>query len=203
MLNSRASLLQEEMLIKLNYINKLIFNSLFKNPYSKVLYTIYSKIYFWKHSLSTAIVNLLCAKLFWLPNFPPKDEILPNRTLSATASLCGIHVSLCVFGEPCFRCDPLVVVGDLCVNSWFVLAGTALAPAHHPEQEHPTCRFTHQRTTGVTLWEEDATVSQCSQHEERSNYIVYYYKGSYRYGYWLILNLIIIMWLAHYHYQSH
>lgn len=79
--------------------------------------------------------------------------------ISAWASFYGIHQSIRVLGDSRWRCDPVVVVGHLCVNPWFVFPGTALAPAHHSEQKHPTCHFTHQRASRVTLWGEDASVS--------------------------------------------
>lgn len=108
---------------------------------------------------------------------------MPNWKLSATASFCGIHDSCCVFGELCCLCNPFVVVADLCVYSWFVLVCTADTPAHYPEQKHPTRRFTHQRTTRVTLWGEDAPVSQCLQYEQGVPLV---FEGPY--GYWLAVN---------------
>lgn len=81
--------------------------------------------------------------------------------VSAWASFYGKHQSIRVLGDSCWCCDPVVVVGHLGVNAWFVSLGTFLTPAHHSKQKHPTCQFTHQRATRVTLWGEDASVSPC------------------------------------------
>lgn len=67
-----------------------------------------------------------------LPSFP-----LGNETGSSTASFLREHDAVCESGEARFRCDPLVVVCDLSVNTWFVLLGAAVAPAHHAVQKHP------------------------------------------------------------------
>lgn len=68
-----------------------------------------------------------------------------------TVSFCGEHPAARVRREARLLRDPPVVVGDLCVNSWLVLAGTAVAPAHHAVQEHAAAYLAHQRPARVTL----------------------------------------------------
>lgn len=84
---------------------------------------------------ATSALACMCKEKKKAPAF---REHLINKYDSGTVSFQGIHQSFCVFDESCFPCDPPVVIGDLCVDTWFIFPGTALTPAHHTEQKHPT-----------------------------------------------------------------
>lgn len=122
----------------------------FDTKYGKMQYSlVLLKI---KYSLSSC--NNYIHELTRTTVAQPLSLMCPEVDLAIAAktdSFCGIHQAPCVRREARLRSNPIVVVGDLCVNSWFVPAGTAVAPAHHAIQEHPATCLAHQRAARVTL----------------------------------------------------